>query len=58
LGNFFAAPMGIEGKSQSGVASGERGRLGQNRPSDSQELSDEPSPFVDIKFHRTFVSHF
>jgi hypothetical protein len=50
--------MGIEGKSQSGVASGERGRLGQNRPSDSQELSDEPSPFVDIKFHRTFVSHF
>jgi hypothetical protein len=33
--------MGIEGQSQSGVASGERGRLGQNRPSDSQELSDE-----------------
>ena len=21
-------------------------------------LSDEPSPFVDIEFHRTFVSHF
>jgi hypothetical protein len=23
-----------------------------------QRLSDEPSPFVDIKFHRTVVSHF
>jgi hypothetical protein len=23
-----------------------------------QRRSDEPSPFVDIEFHRTFVSHF